>query len=428
MSLRPTEIDMPHWPIPSWNPPIGDPIERMAQLMASIGNPQEKLPPVVHVAGTNGKGSTIAFLRAMLEAAGYKVHVYTSPHLKRFGERVVLASEMVGETAMFEWLERVRIANEERPLTFFEGTTAAALLAFSETPADILLMETGMGGLLDATNIIPPPRLAILTSISDDHREYLGDSLGEIAAQKAGIIKLETPAIISFQPPEVKVVIEKHAKRTGSALVEYGTHWAVQKSAHGFVFADAFGQLELPDPALKGPHQYINAGNAIAALSVLDEFEVTADHIAAGLKWVQWPGRLERVRSGPIIPLLPEGWELWYDGGHNVAAGHVLAVALEQMPPRETSIIFGTTRGKQAGEILKPLKDLATRFFAVPVAAEPKCYTPEEIADQAEDQSIRMQVAESVEEAIEAIFAEAEEPGRILIFGSLYLSLEVLVF
>jgi dihydrofolate synthase / folylpolyglutamate synthase len=362
----------------------------------------------------------------MLEAAGYSCHVYTSPHLKRFRERIVLAGEGISETQLFEYLERCRLANEERPLTFFEGTTAAALLAFSEVKADVVLLETGMGGLNDPTNIIPPPRLAIITSISMDHMEYLGHTLEEIAAHKAGIIKEETPAIVSFQPAPVLDVLEKHAQKMHAPMVEYGKHWAVQKSRHGFAYADAYGQVEFPEPALIGPHQYINAGNAIAALSVLEEFEVTADHIVAGLKWVQWRGRLERVKEGPISHLMPTGWELWYDGGHNMAAGYMLSVALEQLPPLPLYIIFGTTRGKDVTGLLKPLEEAAMGMFAVPVQAEPKCYTPQEIADACEDAGIRIQIADGVEEAIEAIIAQADQPSRILVFGSLYLALEVL--
>lgn len=451
-------IHMPHWPLSLWKILEGDPRERVLALLERLGNPQERLPPIIHVAGTNGKGSTIAFLRAMFEAAGYKVHAYTSPHLKRFNERITLAGETIGDEALFALLERCRMANEEQPITFFEGTTAAAFLAFSETPADVLLLETGMGGLLDPTNVLELPRLSIITSISPDHTEYLGHRLAEIAVHKAGIIKAQVPVVVSFQPPEALNVIEKTAERQGAPALVYGTHWAVQKSRHGFIYADAYGQAELPLPALKGPHQMVNAGNAIAAVSALEEFDIGADAIAAGLKWVQWPGRLEEVTGGllsehlsahsplegesnhvsdsvggkktpPLAPSLKgrgDSWGIYYDGGHNMAAGHVLSVVAEQeWRDRPLYVICGTTRGKQVAPMLLPLKPYAEDFWAVPVAAEPKCYTPQEIADQCEDAGLRVHLADSVAEAVEQIVSIAEKPGRILVFGSLYLRLEV---
>jgi dihydrofolate synthase/folylpolyglutamate synthase len=454
MTSSRTHIIMPHWPISPWKPPVGEPLERMARLLEALGNPQEKLPPVVHVAGTNGKGSTIATMRAILEAAGYKVHTYTSPHIKKFNERITLAGETIADDVLFELLERCRMANEEQEITFFEGTTAAALLAFSEHPADVLLMETGMGGLLDPTNVVEKPRLCVITSISPDHMEYLGETLAEIAVHKAGIIKAEVPVICSFQPPEVLAVIEKRAEKSEAPLMIYGKHWAVQKSTHGFIYADAYGQAEFPMPALKGPHQLVNVGNAIAALSLLEEFDVTADAIAAGLRWVQWPGRLEEVTDEILSEYLPvnfsdnlqteqvrgakrggmgedspTAWNIWFDGGHNMAAGHVLSVVAEQeWADRPLYVICGTTRGKAVAPMLLPLKDLAQEIYAVPVAAEPKCYTPQEIADQCDDAGIRVRVADSVAEAVEDIIASAETAGRILIFGSLYLRLEVVEY
>lgn len=446
------QIIMPHWPISPWQPPEGDPLERMAVLLEKLGNPHLKLPPVIHVAGTNGKGSTIAFLRAMFEAAGYKVHAYTSPHIKRFHERITLAGEMISDEVLHEALERCRAANEENPITFFEGTTAAALLAFSEHPADILLMETGMGGLLDPTNIIPNPRLSIITTISFDHMEYLGGTLADIAAHKAGIIKPEVPVVLSFQPPEALEVLEKTAERQESPAVVYGKHWAVQKSSLGFYFADAYGQVELPMPALIGPHQLVNAGNAIAAISVLEEFDIGADAIAAGLKWVQWSGRLEDVTNDMLSEYLPteqvrgaqrqggrsDGgkapfdnptqWEVYFDGGHNAAAGHMLSVVAEEWSDKPLYVICGTTRGKEVAPMLLPLKDLAEEIYLVPVQAEPKCYTPQEMADQCEDAGIRPRIADSVAEAVEEIVSLAERPSRILIFGSLYLRLEVVEY
>jgi dihydrofolate synthase/folylpolyglutamate synthase len=437
-------ISMPHWPEPQWKTPAGLPLERTLRLLNALGNPQEKLPPVIHVAGTNGKGSTIAFLRAMFEAAGYKVHAYTSPHLKHFNERITLAGEMISDEALFELLERCRMANEEQQITFFEGTTAAAFLAFSESVADVLLLETGMGGLFDPTNVINSPRLSIITSISFDHQEHLGRTLAEIAAHKAGIIKPEVPVVMSFQPPEVREVIVQMADRQKSPLVQYGTHWAVQQSRRGFIYADGHGQVELPRPALMGAHQLVNAGNAIAAVSLLEEFDISADAITAGLKWVHWPGRLEEVTGGVLSEYLQTergearsggargeyppskiNWQVYYDGGHNAAAGHILSLIAEDWRDAPLHLVFGTTRGKQVAQMLLPFRDQAELIYAVPVQAEPKCYTPQEIADQCEDAGLRVHTADSVAEAVEQIVSQAEKPGRILIFGSLYLRLEV---
>ncbi len=420
----PYEIQMPHWPPANWAElPDDEAKERMATLLEGVGNPQNHLPPVVHVAGTNGKGSTIAFLRAMIEAAGYTVHAYTSPHIQNFAERITIAGKPVEEKQLNLALEACRSANEERPIRFFEGTTAAAFLLFSQTPADVLLLETGMGGQDDPTNVLEKVRLSIITSISEDHMEYLGDTIEKITSHKAGIIKDECPVVFGFQSPNVMELLEKSADIHKSAALIYGKHWAVQKSADGFVYADGHGQIDLPEPALKGPHQLLNAGTAVAALSLLDEFDILGDHIAAGLKWVQWSGRLEQITSVK----LPKDWELWLDGGHNMAAGHMLAVmAEEEWSDKPLYIIFGTTRGKQVVSMLQPLAQIAEEIIAVPVTAEPKCYTPLEILDQTDDAGLSLMQAESVEQAIaEAVAMSGDVPARILVFGSLYLRLEV---
>lgn len=418
--MNSSEIEMPHWPPALWHSLEDDGLERMHTLLDALDNPHQKLPPVVHVAGTNGKGSTIAFLRAMLESAGYRVHAYTSPHIKSFRERITLAGETVSEEALHKALEICRLANEERPIRFFEGTTAAAFWLFSQHPADIVLIETGMGGTNDPTNVIEQPRLSIITPISFDHMEYLGHRLQDIAEHKAGIIKADCPVVIGFQPDEAMQVLQREAEKRDAPTLIYGTHWAVQKANDGFVYADAHGQVNLPSPGLKGPHQLLNAGAAIAAISVLEEFEVMGDHIAAGLQWVKWPGRLE--------PRSYDKGELWFDGGHNMAAGHMLSVVAEEEWQDELPlyVIFGTTRGKDVAAMLQPLTTQAKAIFATPVQAEPKCYTPHEIADQALDAGIEVMPIDSVAMALEEIEQHNEgQPARILVFGSLYLRLEV---
>ncbi len=428
------KIIMPHWPEPVWGELPGTPLERINRLLQALDNPQNKLPPVIHVAGTNGKGSTIAMLRSILEAAGLKVHAYTSPHIKDFRERIIISGQVISPKALECVLERCRIANEEQPISFFEGTTAAAFLAFSETPADILLLETGMGGIYDPTNVIDNPRLSIITTISFDHMEYLGSKLEEIAQHKAGIIKPNSPTIISFQPPNISTQLEQYAEKINSAPMVYSKHWIVQRSCDGLIYADAYGQVEFPKPALKGAHQLINAGNVIAAISAMEELEISAEQIAAGLRWVQWPGRLEQLNDGVFCNILPAEWELWFDGGHNMAAGHMLAVQAEEWNKEDMAqysyslplyVIFGTTRGKQAAAMLQPITSYARNIFAVPVQAEPKCYTPQEIVDQAADMDILVQPTDSVEDAVEDILSRESGAARILIFGSLYLRLEV---
>jgi dihydrofolate synthase/folylpolyglutamate synthase len=418
------EIQMPHWPTAYWAELPGTPLERISRLLEAIDNPQEKLSPVIQVAGTNGKGSIIAFLRAMLDAAGYSVNSYTSPHMQYFNERISLHGKPVEESPLHTALEICRMANEELPISFFEGTTAAAYHLFKQNPADITLIETGIGGREDPTNVFEENRLAIISTISQDHVEHLGMNIADIAAHKAGIIKPECPVIIGFQPPEALEVLEKEAESKNAPTLVYGKHWAVQKSPEGFIYADGHGQVALPAPALKGPHQLINAGCAIAALSVLDEFDILGDHIAAGLKWVQWPGRIEEMNP----PALNGRLECWFDGGHNMAAGHMLAVMAEEewQDGKPLYIIFGTTRGKDVAAMLAPLTELSEEIIAVPVAAEPKCYTPQEILDQGDDAGISLMQMDSVAAALEMIGDMTEEDARILVFGSLYLRMELL--
>lgn len=421
MSSSAPHIHMPHWPTPLWREPVGFSLERMAELLRRLGNPQNDLPPVVQVAGTNGKGSSIAFLRAMLEAAGYAVHAYTSPHLHRFEERIRLRGELIGERELFQALETARAAcGDDLAVTFFEGTTAAAYLAMAQIPADIALIETGMGGRDDPTNILPTAIVSIITTIDYDHTEFLGSTLAGIAAHKAGILKPSVPAIIAPQLPEALAVIETHAAGVGAPLLIHGRDWAAEMDAEGLIYADAHGQVLLPCPALPGAHQATNAGAAIAALTVLEDFAVDQDAVQRGLAQVEWPGRLEKITQGSIAALLPEGWELWLDGGHNPAGARALADHIAQTwHDRLVHLIFGTTRGKELSAMLAPLLPHVASVTAVPVRAEPKSYSAEEIARV--EAGIR--IASSVAEAVAEI-AESKSPSNILIFGSLYLRVE----
>lgn len=416
-----TYLTMPHWPTLLFDNRRGTALTRTQELLAKLGHPEKRLPPVVHVAGTNGKGSTIAFMRAMLEAAGYKVHVYTSPHLHRFNERIVLAGREIDDTQLYSVIEAARIAARDVSYSFFEGTTAAALLAFADTPADIFLMETGMGGRFDPTNALTDKALTVITTISPDHTEYLGESLSQIAWHKAGIMRAEVPCVVSFQPQEVHAVLAQEAEAIGALAYAYGQHWQVERTAQGLRYSDAEGSVDLPAPALLGLHQYVNAGTAIAALSLLEAFAVDGEAIAQGLARVRWPGRMERVTSGDYAAQLPEGFELWMDGGHNMAAGHALAAFLdEHWHDKPTAIIFGTTQGKDVVSLLAPLVPKITGIWAVPVVSEPKSYSPHAIVASMQEVA-RVTASESVEEAIDAIVQHADSPVRILVFGSLYL-------
>lgn len=413
-------LTMPHWPALLFENREGTPLDRTQRLLKKLGNPEKKVPPAVHVAGTNGKGSTIAFLRAMLEAAGYKAHVYTSPHLHRFNERIVLAGREIDDTTLYTVIEETRIAAGDDAYGFFEGTTAAALLAFSQIPADIALIETGAGGRFDPTNVIEHPLLDIITTISLDHMDILGHTLDQIAWHKAGIMRKDVPCMVSFQPNEALDMLKIEAKKTGAPVFCYGEHWAVQKTPEGMRYSNSDGPAQLPAPVLLGPHQYVNAGNAITAVTLLEDFDIGVDAVIEGLQSAHWPARMERIIAGARFEMLPKGWELWVDGGHNMAAGHMLAAFIDESwsdnPPY---IIFGTTQGKDVKTMLSPLIGKTKGVFAIPVISEPKSYASATIAAMAPELDIT--ACESVEDAIHRIMARERAPSRILVFGSLYL-------
>ena len=410
-------LTMPHWPTMLFDGRPGTPLERTQELLTRLGTPEKRLPPVIPVAGTNGKGSTIAFLRAMFEAAGYKCHVYTSPHLHRFNERITLASREIDDTMLFTAIEAARIAANNTSYSFFEGTTAAAFWAFAQTPADVVLLETGAGGRFDPTNVIERPALTIITTISPDHMDILGHSLSEIAWHKAGILRENVPAIISFQAEETLQVLNAEMNSVGAIPCTYGTHWRVAKTETGLRYSNADGEFDLPPPNLLGPHQYVNA---ITAATLLD-FNLGEQHVIAGLTNAHWPARLEHITTGPRAAMLPPHWELWVDGGHNMAAGHTLAAHIEDAwADKPTHIIFGTTQGKDVLSLLSPLAGKVDKIFAIPVISEPKSFTAEAITTHMQPLGCPILPATSVEDAIEKITKDAT-PARILIFGSLYL-------
>jgi len=402
-------------------------LDRTWRLLERLGHPERRLPPVVHVAGTNGKGSVIAFLRAMLEAAGYRVHVYISPHLVRFHERIRLAGKLIEEPALLALLKECEGANGAEPITFFEITTCAAFLEFARTPADILLLETGLGGRLDSTNVIARPLASVLMPISFDHMQHLGETLTKIAFEKAGIIKQDVPAVVGPQPAEASAVFETKAKELGAPLCRYGHEWQVEIAGDGILFTDRAGKRRLPRPALPGDHQIPNAGAALATLPFLAGFTIDERAQAVGLKHVEWPARLQRLRRGPLVKKLPKGWELWLDGGHNAAAGEVLADfarhwrrGVENHQPLH--LVFGMLNTKEPVAFLKPLAPFTKDLQAVRIEGDHASLPAEEAAAAARAAGMEARTAESLGVAVDRIVASASRPGRILICGSLYLA------
>lgn len=406
---------------------------RTERLLSALGRPELRLPPIIHVAGTNGKGSTIAFLRAMLEAAGKRVHVYTSPHLLRFNERIRLGAEgsgkLVDDACLNAALERCEQANAGQPITFFEITTAAAFVLFADAPADWLLLETGLGGRYDATNVIARPTSAIITSISLDHLEFLGDTVEKIAFEKAGIFKPGAPAVIGFQSEPVARVLEREARRVGAPLIVAGRDFHICNENGRLVYEDERGLLDLPLPRLAGRHQHENAAGAIAALRAVAP-DIPTAAIEAGLTRAEWPARLQRLIRGAIVDLAPPGAEVWLDGGHNEDGGRVLAEAMAEFhdkAPRPLALICGAQTTKDIRALLKHFVGLAREVVAVPVEGEHKSWPPEEVARLAIAEGVPGAAAGGVEEALALLSTRSfDAPPRVLIAGSLYLAASVL--
>ncbi len=402
-------------------------LDRVRALMARLGDPQDQLPPVVHVAGTNGKGSTVAFLRACLEAAGYRVHVYTSPHLVRFAERIRLAGTLISENALSDLLDEVERRNAGEPITLFEVTTAAAFLAFSRTAADIVLLETGLGGRLDATNLIDAPAVTVITPVSMDHMSFLGETLAAIAGEKAGILKPGRPAVISRQTIEADQVISARAAALGAPLFRQGHEWRAEAHGQGWRYISSKQTLDLPLPALPGAHQIDNAGCAVATLEQLGDFIVDAGAIAAGMASVYWPARLQRLRSGPINDILGCDWEVWLDGGHNPAAGEVLAGTVAGWSKRPLHLVLGMLSNRNPADLVAPLRPYIGGIRTVAIPGEANSHSAEASAALLAESGITAEPADSVMDAVAAIRDHGDPAGgRVLICGSLYLAGHVL--
>ncbi len=406
MSLHPKIIDLT--------------LDRVWRLLAALDHPERRLPPVIHIAGTNGKGSTLAMIRAGLEGAGKVVHAYTSPHLARFHERIRLAGDLITEAALTEVLDRCEAANGGDSITYFEITTVAGLLAFAETSADYTLLEVGLGGRLDATNVVDPA-LTVITPVSIDHTQYLGDTLAEIAGEKAGILKRGVPCVVGPQQDAALEVIEAKAARLGAPLLVHGQHWHVWQERGRLVFQDETGLLDLPLPALIGPHQIENAGAALAALRALGFGEAACE---AAMTQVTWPARMQRLRRGPLVDLAGRA-ELWLDGGHNPAAGAMLAKVLDNLPPRPTHLVCGMLNTKDVAGFMRPLAGHAASLTAVSIPGEANTLPADVTAAAAHSAGLAAATATDVAAAISAI-TDTDPTARILICGSLYLAGQVL--
>lgn len=398
-------------------------LDRMERILGMLGNPERKLPPVVHVAGTNGKGSTVAYIKSIFEQAGLKVHCYTSPHLVKFHERIYVEGETIAEEKLSALLEECETANGSNPITFFEITTAAAFLAYSRTPADYLILEVGLGGRLDATNVIPKPALSVITTIDYDHQQYLGNTLTAIAHEKAGILKSGVPAVIGAQPDEARAEIERVAENAGSPVFIANQDWQSYEQHGRLVFQDQNGLLDLSLPQLKGRHQVDNAGNAIAAIRVLDDPRIAETHIEQGLKSATWPARMQRLGEGALTGLISKDAELWLDGGHNPSAGRAIARAFSDINDRHSRplvLIWGMLNTKDAASFIEPFAGLAQRVVTITIPDEPNAVPADELAEIARSRNLSAETATSLTKALGQALLTTPAP-RILICGSLYL-------
>lgn len=396
-------------------------LDRMWRLLAALDHPERNLPPVIHIAGTNGKGSTLAMIRAGIEGAGRTAHAYTSPHLARFHERICVAGNLISEADLTAVLDECYAANGADEITYFEITTCAALLAFSRAKADYTLLEVGLGGRLDATNVSASPKVTVITPISIDHQQYLGETLEEIAFEKAGIIKRGVPCVVAPQEDAAMAIIEDVAARLGAPLLAHGQHWHISEERGRLVYQDETGLRDLPMPNLIGQHQVVNAGTALATLRYLNPGEGACEAAVTG---AEWPARMQRLTSGPLFDAAPDA-ELYLDGGHNAAAGHALADVLARLPQRPTHLICGMLNTKDVTGYLRPLAEHAESLTAVSIPGEANTLSADETALAANSVGLTTTTADTVRDALQAITAHTPR-ARILICGSLYLAGAVL--
>lgn len=439
MQHRPKKFWMPHWPIPYGNRDINLGLQRMRLLMEKLDNPQNKLPPIIHVAGTNGKGSTLAYLQSIFETAGYRVHKYISPHLTDFCERITLAGNFISKDFLTQLAEECRIASESDniPMTFFEGITAIAFLAFSRVPADVLLLEVGMGGRLDATNIVEKVLASIITSISFDHMEFLGNTISNIATEKAGILKRDTLSIFSWQLSEAMNILRNTAQELNCKQYACGYDWSFSKNENDSFNVNIENKvLSFPKPSLIGIHQYINAStSAVTALQIMKHFpKITIDNIAQGISSAVWPARMERISRGILFTLLPLNIELWLDGAHNEAGAQMLLANLNLMKPDAISyMIHGRTIHRDMKIFLQHFVDMIELVSAIEIMGEPDSENPQRIQSVCGELGILAIVSDSINSAVQDIVHYHinkygnDVIGRIVICGSLFLAGDVML-
>ena len=392
-------------------------LERVLKLLKKLGNPEKKLPPVIHVAGTNGKGSTQAIIKSGLEANGKTVHAYTSPHLIRFNDRINLLGKPISEPHLNEVLEDCYRANDGLPITYFEITTVAAILAFSKVEADFCILEVGLGGRYDATNIIDSPELCVITPISLDHQKLLGETIEEIAFEKAGILKNKSVCFVGKQEPQALEVIKRVANKTNSMLELYDEDWVVRENSKNFYFRDNKGSLNLPLPALVGTHQVYNASIAVAVLRHLGISSSSV--LKKSMRNVVWPGRMQLIDSGPLIEMA-NNLEIWLDGGHNAAAGQALAEVLKSLPPMKTILICGMLNTKDVFGYMINFKGIVAELIAIPVPDEVATLNAKETSNYARKAGLKSSKAQNIEDALNRVIND-KTPSRIVICGSLYL-------
>lgn len=420
LSLHPKKIDLV--------------LDRIQRLLAALGHPERKVPPVIHVAGTNGKGSTCAFARAMLEGQGMRVHVYSSPHLVHFHERIRLAGRLIGEDELTATLDECERVNAGAPITFFEITTAAAMLAFARHPADALILEVGLGGRFDATNVIAKPAMTVITPVGLDHVEFLGNSIAGIAAEKAGIVKPRVPLVVGNQDDVPRDVIARTADALGAPLYLFGQDFFAHQEHGRMVYQDGNGLLDLPLPRLTGAHQIENAATAIAALRHAGRGWGEERAIETGLKRVEWPARLQRLVRGPLVEFAPSDAEVWLDGGHNPHGAHAIARALadlEEKSAKPLYLICGMLKTKDAVGFFSAFRGLARHVTTIAIEGEAASMGAGELYDAARAAGLEANPAEDLDDAILQVAAWSrangqDGPPRILVCGSLYLAGKVL--
>jgi len=398
-------------------------LDRIAALLDKLGRPQDRLPPVFHVAGTNGKGSTCAFLRAGLEAAGHRVHAFTSPHLVRYNERIRIAGKLIEDKQLAELMSQVLDANDEIGGSLFEVNVAVAFLAFAETPADACILEVGLGGRLDATNVVEQPLVTGIASLGLDHQAFLGNRMLDVTSEKAGIAKRGVPLVTQLYPPDLAGRIAEIAHDVGAIWEPRGMHWNGQVRQGKLRYRDRQGELDLPLPRLPGKHQALNAALAVAMLRHQQALAIPPSSLSAAMGWTNWPARLQQIHGGPLFDMLPRGSELWVDGGHNPSAARLVADYARKhwKDALPLVLLFASLASKDAAGVLRPFKGIADQVLTLPIE-EHDCRPPKELAQLAESMGLSAKPKTSLADAMTAL----PKPARVLVFGSLYLAGEML--